>query len=132
AGVLILSASVLTLHPPLEIRPSIEFALQDLGTLPGDDASYAWGINAAGDVVGGSSGPNGMRAFLFTDEGGLAPLQCPDARPHCIAREVNVHGQVAGSAWTSPVDWPGHAIRWTGGTPEDLGVLGIGSQSEAW
>src|ERR1700731_2979302 len=41
--------------------------LKDLGTLPGfDNASYARGINNAGDIVGESDSPDQKRAFLFT------------------------------------------------------------------
>ena len=42
AGLLVLSTLVLA-FPPSEIRPSPEFFIQDLGTLPGDTDSYAWG-----------------------------------------------------------------------------------------
>src|SRR5271165_6502428 len=41
--------------------------LKDLGTLPGfDNASYARGINNAGDIVGESDSADQKRAFLFT------------------------------------------------------------------
>jgi probable HAF family extracellular repeat protein len=41
--------------------------LEDLGTLPGfDNASYARGINNAGDIVGESDSADQKRAFLFT------------------------------------------------------------------
>src|ERR1700722_15757162 len=43
------------------------FKLKDLGTLPGfDNASYARGINNAGDIVGESDSADQKRAFLFT------------------------------------------------------------------
>jgi uncharacterized membrane protein len=130
AGLLVVAASTLSLSPST-IVPTPEYSIDDLGTLPGDASSYAWGINELGAVVGGSEGPGGMRAFLFT-RGGIAALPCPAGRPHCLARDVNGAGQAVGSAWTSGVDWPGHAVRWTQGVPEDLGVLGVGFQSEAW
>jgi probable HAF family extracellular repeat protein len=41
--------------------------LKDLGTLPGfDNASYARGINNAGDIVGDSDSADQKRAFLYT------------------------------------------------------------------
>src|SRR4029077_6301367 len=41
--------------------------LKDLGTLPGfDNASYARGVNNAGDIVGESDSADQKRAFLFT------------------------------------------------------------------
>src|SRR5580700_2595938 len=42
--------------------------LKDLGTLPGfDNASYARGINNAGDIVGESDSADQKRAFLYRD-----------------------------------------------------------------
>jgi probable HAF family extracellular repeat protein len=40
-------------------------AMQDLGTLPGDDESYALGINNSGEIVGVSQGSSGTHAFLW-------------------------------------------------------------------
>jgi uncharacterized membrane protein len=39
--------------------------MQDLGTLPGDTNSEAFGINSRAEVVGHSSGLRGTRAFLW-------------------------------------------------------------------
>src|ERR1700730_2769530 len=48
--------------------------LKDLGTLPGfENASYARGINSAGDIVGESDSADQKRAFLYT-EGQLVEL----------------------------------------------------------
>ena len=42
--------------------------VKDLGTLPGfENASYARGINNAGDIVGESDSADQKRAFLYTD-----------------------------------------------------------------
>jgi probable HAF family extracellular repeat protein len=44
-------------------------SLKDLGTLPGfDNASYARGINNAGDIVGESDSADQKRAFVYTKE----------------------------------------------------------------
>src|SRR6266545_8119200 len=119
--------------PSPSILPSLpRYTVTDLGTLPGDDQSFAWAVSETGAVVGGSTGPNGMRAFLWTRQGGMVPLACPSGRPYCLARDVNAVGQVAGSAWSTPVDIPGHAVRWTGGVAQDLGTIGTGMQSEGW
>jgi probable HAF family extracellular repeat protein len=50
------------------------YVVEDLGVLPGDTSSVAWAINANGDVVGWSMGPNGTRAFVYTTAGGMVPL----------------------------------------------------------
>jgi len=131
AGLLVLSTLVLA-FPPSEIRPTPEFFIQDLGTLPGDTDSFAWGMNELGVVVGASDGPQGTRAFMFTPESGIVALPCPAGRQYCIARDVNAAGQAVGSAWSSVMDWPGHAVRWTQGVPQDLGTLGTGAQSDGW
>ena len=127
AGLLFLSTLALAVPEPHTITPSPEYFVQDLGTLPGDTDSVAWGIDASGSVVGVSTGLDGMHAFLYTDAGGIIPLPCPTGRPYCIARDLNGAGQAVGSAWSSLSDQPGHAVRWTGGVPEDLGTLGGGT-----
>jgi len=52
----------------------------DLGTLPGDSSSEAVAINAAGDVVGYSKGPRGLRAFLRIKAGGTGRARHSSAR----------------------------------------------------
>ena len=119
--------------PSPSVLPTFpRYTLTDLGTFPGGDQSYAWAISETGAVVGGTTGSDGMRAFLWTRQDGMVPLPCPAGRPYCIARDVNANLQVAGSAWETPMDTPGHAVRWSGGAPKDLGTLGSGLQSEAW
>jgi len=46
----------------------------DLGTLPGGDFSEAFDSNAAGDIVGTSSSPQGGRAVLWPRGGGIQDL----------------------------------------------------------
>lgn len=99
------------------------YRVEDLGFLPGSYASsIAIGINARGDVVGWS-GSSPVRAFRYTDAGGMVALKGSAAYPGCAAYEINDAGVVAGSCGTSPV----HAFRWTAtGFPKDLGDLGGG------
>ena len=106
------------------------YIVQDLGTLPGDYASVAMGINASGDVVGWSSGPSGTRAFIYTAEAGMTALPALAGRPVSSARAINATGVVVGTASSSGTD-AGHAVCWQSGVAQDLGTLGTGSSSEA-
>jgi probable HAF family extracellular repeat protein len=106
------------------------YQVQDLGTLPGDYASAAMGINQAGDVVGWSLGPTGTRAFLYTAATGMTALPSPAGRPVTTARSVTDTGFVVGNASTGGTDI-GHAVRWQSGTVRDLGTLGTGLFSDA-
>ncbi len=71
--------------------------MRDLGTLPGDAASGANGINAAGDVVGYSYGAHD-RAFLWRhDDPALTDLGHPTGDNQTRATDINDHGVVVGS-----------------------------------
>jgi probable HAF family extracellular repeat protein len=106
------------------------YQVEDLGTLPGDFASAAMGINQFGDVVGWSIGPTGTRAFLYTTQTGMTALPALAGRPVTTARAVNATGTVVGTASTGGTDI-GHAVRWQSGTARDLGTLGTGMFSDA-
>lgn len=110
--------------------PTPTYRVQDLGVLPGDYASAAMGINRSGDVVGWSTGPNGTRAFVYTDSAGMQALPGPAGRPVTAARAINDDGTVVGSASTGGSDI-GHAVRWRSGAVRDLGTLGTGLFSDA-
>ena len=108
------------------------YLVEDLGTLPGDVSAVAWAINARGDVVGWSNGPNGTRAFLYTDSGGMVELPGLPDRPRAVARDINDAGDIVGSANAGGTDL-GHAVLWANGGPaQDLGTLAVGFYSEAW
>jgi len=109
---------------------SVTYSIEDLGTLTGDYASVAMGINQFGDVVGWSAGPTGTRAFVYTTAGGMAALPGPAGRQVSTARAINGSGTVVGTASTGGSDI-GRAVRWQSGIATDLGTLGSGSFSEA-
>jgi probable HAF family extracellular repeat protein len=71
ASVIAAGFGVMTTTPVLA---QASYAVEDLGVLPGDTSSVAWAINANGDVVGWSMGPNGTRGFVYTTAGGMVPL----------------------------------------------------------
>jgi probable HAF family extracellular repeat protein len=100
------------------------YEVEDLGTLPGDTASVAWGINSLGQVVGWSSGPQGTRAFVYTKELGMIELLGLTPQSPGLARDINDHGTVVGQS-------SGHAVLWDDqGAIRDLGTLG-GGEAEA-
>lgn len=117
--------------PATAATTQASYRVDDLGALGGDGSSVAWGINAAGQVVGWSNGPTGTRAFVYSDGTGIRLLAAPGDRPHTLARAINDAGVVVGSATTGGTDL-GHAVRWTNGVPRDLGTLGVGPFSEAY
>jgi probable HAF family extracellular repeat protein len=101
----------------------------DLGSLPGDSASEAWGINRHNDVVGHSSGPGGVQAVLWDRNGGIQGLGWLRDGDHSRAYGVNDSGDVVG---TSGQAGSLRAFVWTlGRQMEDLGALAGDDQSAA-
>jgi len=94
--------------------------MQDLGTLPGDNSSKAHAINNAGQVAGSSGGPGGIRAFLWTRNGGMQELDILPDYPLSVAVDISERGDLAG--YVSRSDGTHRAVRWTRAI-EDLGVL---------
>jgi probable HAF family extracellular repeat protein len=118
------------LTTPTTALAQASYTVKDLGALPGDASSVAWGINANGDVVGWSIGSNGTRGFVFRDFGGLFALPGLPNRPRTVARDINDIGDIVGSANAGGTDL-GHAVAWSGGDVTDLGTLGDGPYGEA-
>jgi probable HAF family extracellular repeat protein len=100
------------------------FGMQPLGTLPGDSAGEALGMNDAGQVVGFSGGLTSMytgdgyyliyyasaHAFLFTiDSSGAVvsriSLGSLDVTWGSVAYAINASGQVIGSSGGHPFVW---------------------------
>lgn len=75
--------------------------------------SRAYGINQAGQVVGWNGGEqfvdNFSRAVIW-NQGQVSPLYTP-GYSSSIARDINEHGEVAGSAYTVNTR-PEHAVVW--------------------
>lgn len=108
---------------------ALAYTATDLGTL-GGSSSRAFGINALGQVTGFSDTAGGdSRGFVWT---GTALIALPTlGGPGSGGNSINNSGQVAGTSSYDNIH-SGHATRWTGTTPTDLGTLGqfqnIGSQ----
>jgi len=102
----------------------------DLGTLGGDD-SAAFGINAAGQVVGQANMSAGMpdQAFLWIKSAGMSDLGNLGGASSS-ANAINSSGQVAGQSDTASTY--AHAFLWTQSAGlKDLGTLPSGQQSSA-
>ena len=98
--------------------------MTDLGTL--GCCTQAFGINASGQVVGGSSG----RAFIWQN-GVMTDLGTPGG--FSTASGINDAGQVVGTFFPPgfvSVQGNGHAFLWQNGVTIDLGTLG-GLESRA-
>lgn len=107
--------------------------LQDLGTL-GGNRSYAYGIDAAGRVVGRARNVQGrFHAFVWDAVGGMVDLGTLPGGTSSTAYSINGSGQVVGESnfLNSPFAFRG--FLWTSqGGMEDLGTLAGGSFSVAY
>lgn len=114
-------------------------AVRDLPLPEGANASVAYGLNDAGQVVGTAitAAGSGERAFVYDEPTGVLTLlpSLPDGQNRAEARAVSSTGQtVVGSAFTGQsFSGPGvgapafpifHAVVWRNGVVRDLGTLG--------
>lgn len=70
--------------------------MQDLGTLPGQQSSFAADLNNRGQVVGNSAGTSSSRAFVWSQDRGMQDLGVLPGTFMSHARGINDNGQVAG------------------------------------
>ncbi len=106
---------------------------EDLGTL-GGASSWAYGINATGQVVGASLTPTGDRhAFLWTPGEGMRDIGTLAGATSSTARGINDLGQVVGESTfprVGPPEAETHAFLWSlDQGMQDLGALGQGLTS---
>lgn len=88
---------------------------------PFNNPMRPWGLNEDGDVTGNFDYP--YRAFVTTDASETVLLPNLPGQSFGFGDEINEVGQVAGSSGFDSIEDPEHAVRWTGGTPQDLGTL---------
>lgn len=99
-----------------------------LGTL-GGGSSFPTGINATGQVVGGSETVDGnIHGFLYSS--GIMHDFGTFGGTMSMATGVNASGQVSGYAYLSGNN-AAHAFRYSNGTMQDLGTL-AGPESYAY
>lgn len=90
-------------------------SLVDLGTLPGDWSSIAWGINDLGEVVGESHPPFGSRPTLWDSDTAHTAyaLSLLPGDNYGSATAINHLGQIVGwSAYAIPGTWNVGPSRW--------------------
>ena len=111
------------------ITPSFTAAdMQNLGTLPGYLASYAFGINNVGQIVGYSYDYNIDHAFLYSD-GTMQDLGTLGGdQSHAIA--INDAGQVVGDSYTFGDDYY-YAFLYSGGSMQNIGMLAAAEGNSA-
>jgi probable HAF family extracellular repeat protein len=106
----------------LEERCLLSYQTTDLGTLPGNTSSYAYGINNSGQVVGQSYFGGPGRAFLWDATSGMQDLGTLPGDCTSYARGINDSGQVVGDSYT--FDIAPRAFLWDAANGmQDLGTL---------
>lgn len=72
-----------------------QYTITDLGNLDGQGPTFAYGINASGQVVGTTWTSVGQHAFLWT-AGTMQDLGLLPGAFECLANAINDNGQVVG------------------------------------
>src|ERR1043165_9618305 len=96
--------------------------MKDLGTLPGDSLSQAYGINDSSQGVGLSENIDGSEHAFIWSNGTMQSIPASNGLTPFRAYAINNDGQIVGVALTASV--AAHAYRLSHGTLTDLGTLG--------
>ncbi len=83
----------------------VEYAVLDLGALPGSNHSTATAMNERGDVVGWSTVGSTPRAYIYTDDGGMLDLGTLSGENHAAAYGINELRAVVGQSGTRSFRW---------------------------
>jgi probable HAF family extracellular repeat protein len=95
--------------------------LHPIQTIVGGE-SFAWDINASGEVVGQWNGPTHAQAFRYTAATGMVLLPALRDGFHGVAIGINRSGQVVG--WSGPSSSTLSGTLWDGSSVIPLGTLG--------
>ena len=109
-------------------QAQLQYAVHDLGRLPGAFATHPMGINDAGEVVGYTQGPSTqLRAFVWRPGPGLVEIPPPPGYTDNRATDISDNGIVVGAAQVG-IDGLPRAWRLSGGQyfllPETLDGCG--------
>jgi len=121
------------------VHAAPSYTATPLGTI-GGNGSYAWAINASGEVTGSSyyaiwippyPGPNESKWHAFAYSGGVMRDLGSLGGPSSAGTAINDSGQIAGfSSIFVGQQFQNHPVLFANGTITDLGTLG-GSQARA-
>lgn len=125
----IMSPSYYVGHAVIWLKGPGGYQCQDIGTLPGGDMAWAWGINDRNEVVGVSatrsdaSMPMEYHPFVWTSKTGMIDLDRKGLMPSDglnLAASINDRGQVVGYRWL-PDDSGAFTIQTAGFSCNDKG-----------
>jgi probable HAF family extracellular repeat protein len=103
----------------VENAGAVPYVVTDMGTLGTGTASYAYGVNNSGQVVGYSTITTGVyHAFVYSG-GTLTDISASWSTPNARAYAINDSGTVVGYIATSPL----HGFIYNAGTMTDVSTL---------
>ena len=111
------------------------YVITDIGVLPGDTSSAAYGVNDSGQVVGLSTSSAGPESAVLYSGGSLTNLIATGIYTYAYAMGINDSGAAVLTVSTSPNGIPKFGYIYAGGTAIDLrfqvGVLS-GIPNQVW